>query len=92
MDKQLKSVFKDYVAIGNIAHCTVKEVNLYKKSNKLVVHLVSQNAVDPSELIDFETYLRRKFNSDVEVNVDNVGAHDCTRTTAQRNTAQRNTT
>lgn len=85
MDKQLKSVFKDYISTGNIACCTVKEVNLYKKSNKLVVHLVAQNTVNPSELIDFETYLKRKFNTEIEINIDNVGVHDCAQTTSQRN-------
>ena len=72
MEKLLKDVFKDYVATGNIAHCIVKEVNLYKKSNKLVIHLAAQKTVEPSELIDFEMYLKRKFNSEIEVNIDNA--------------------
>ena len=61
MTKVIKDVFQDYKKDGNILEAEILKMNLFKKSNKLEIELVSQNQLKIKELADFECYLSTRF-------------------------------
>ena len=61
MEKLLKDVFKDFNGSENVLSCKIKEINIFKKTNKLQLDLISDKNVDISELQEFEEFLQEKF-------------------------------
>ncbi len=62
MQKVIKDVFQDFKMESNIQEAQIQKINLYKKSNKLEVEILSQNQLKVQDLADFETYLSTRFN------------------------------
>ena len=62
MQKVIKDVFQDFKKESSIQEAQIQKMNLYKKSNKLEVEILSQNQLKIQDLADFETYLSTRFN------------------------------
>ena len=54
MQKYIKEVFKDYNGKNEILDAEIENVNLYKKTNKLQVKVVSKNRITLDDIEDFE--------------------------------------
>ena len=61
MQKYIKEVFKDYNGKNEILDAEIENVNLYKKTNKLQVKVVSKNRITLDDIEDFEKYLVERF-------------------------------
>ena len=59
--KAVKDVFKDYKINSTMSDCLIKQVNLYKKTSKLIINLESNKKIEAKDLYEFETYLSRRF-------------------------------
>ena len=59
--KALKDIFPDYETDKAILEAKIKNVNLYKKINELVLTLIAQERIDLINLYKFENYLRIRF-------------------------------
>ena len=69
--KLVKQVFKDYETRGRIADCEILSVNIFKKSNKLVIDLKSSDKIQYGEKLEFEYYLKSRFRvSEVQINIE----------------------
>jgi len=63
MQKYIKEVFNDYESIeNNLIDAEIENVNLYKKTNKLQLKVVSSKKISLNEIEDFENYLTNKLN------------------------------
>lgn len=79
MSNVLKNVFKDYTKENNISNCQVENINLFKKTNKLVIYLKSNIGIKLEELDNFEEYLQKKFNvENIEFNINYDIEINCT--------------
>ena len=68
--KKVKDVFKDYEAKGNIQECEIKNINMFKKTNKLSIDLFSKKPVQIGEKLAFQIYLKGKLRvQDAEINI-----------------------
>lgn len=68
----VKDVFKDYKEPNNILDCKIENINLYKKSKKLEINLLSNKRVTLAEIDNFEQYLKQKFQiQKIELNIGN---------------------
>ena len=56
--KTIQEVFKDCENISSILNCEIENMNLYKKSNKLELKLISRQKINIKDISIFETYLR----------------------------------
>ena len=61
MEKILCDVFKDFTSNGNIVFCKIKEINIFKKTNRLELQLISDKNIEISEIQEFEEFLKNKF-------------------------------
>lgn len=69
--KKVKDVFKDYEEKGKITECEIVNINIFKKSNKLVIELNSNSKIQIGERLAFEFYLKSKFRvQDVETKIN----------------------
>ena len=59
--KTIQEVFKDCENISSILSCEIENMNLYKKSNKLELKLISRQKINIKDISIFETYLKKKF-------------------------------
>ena len=59
--KTIEEVFKDYETVGEIQKAKILKVNIYKKTNKLVIQLFSTQYIPIKELLAFEKYLMARF-------------------------------
>ena len=65
-----RDIFKDFNQKNNILDCVIDNINLYKKSNKILIELTSPHKFSIKELMEFEEYLKVKFNvQKIEFNV-----------------------
>ena len=63
MDKTIKEIFKDYNSNSfSLNASKIKNINLYKKSNKIELELISTDVVKAADLYAFERYLEKRFN------------------------------
>ena len=61
--KEVKMVFCDYNADSfALANAKISNVNLYKKTNKLELFLLSDKLIDINEIEKFESYIKKRFN------------------------------
>ena len=70
--KALKDIFKDYETDNAILESKIKNVNLYKKTNELVLTLVAYEKIDLISLYKFENYLKIRFKvKDAKIIIEN---------------------
>lgn len=60
-EKMLKEIFKDFEINSNIINTKIKSINLYKKTNKLEVNLLSDKQIKVKDVGAFEKYLVKRF-------------------------------
>ena len=60
--KSIKDIFPDVETEEAIANSKIKNVNLYKKTNQLVLNLLAPSKIDLIKLYQFENYLKHRFN------------------------------
>ena len=59
--KIIKDVFSDYKNKNSILEAYIQNINLYKKTNKLVLEITSNLFISLKEITDFESYLKLRF-------------------------------
>ncbi len=59
--KAIKDVFSDYKNKNSILEAYIQNINLYKKTNKLVLEITSNLFISLKEITDFESYLKSRF-------------------------------
>lgn len=63
MDKTIKEIFKDYNSNSfSLNAGKIKTINLFKKSNKLEVVIISNDFIKIEDIYSFEQYLKKRFN------------------------------
>ncbi len=62
MSNIARDVFKDFNQKNSILDCVIENINLYKKSNKILIELSSPHKITINELAELEEYLKAKFN------------------------------
>ncbi len=68
--KTVEEIFCDYHTETNLKQASIVKINLFKKSNKLEIDLCSKVYMVPSELLEFDKYLKERFAiENVEINV-----------------------
>lgn len=60
-EKMLKEIFKDFEINSNIINTKIKSINLYKKTNKLEVNILSDKPIKVKDVGAFEKYLIKRF-------------------------------
>lgn len=70
MAKLVKDLFDDIEKnktdnLSNLLECEIKNINLFKKSNKLQITLISNNKISLEEISFFEKYLQNKFQIEI---------------------------
>ena len=69
--KTVGEVFSDYHIESNIIKANIEKINLFKKSNKLEIDLFSHAYIKPNELLEFDKYLKERFNiENIEINMN----------------------
>ena len=61
MQKYIKEVFVDYQKDNPLLEAQIENINLYKKTNKLQVEVISSNQIHINDMEDFENYLTKRF-------------------------------
>ncbi len=61
MQKYIKEVFNDYNLENNLIDTKIENINLYKKTNKLQIKVVSSKQISIKEIESFEEYLVNRF-------------------------------
>ena len=59
--KTIKDIFADYKAETNILNCKIKNINIFKKTNKIILEIYSDEKIELKELVGFEKYLKNRF-------------------------------
>lgn len=60
--RPIKEIFNDYKNKNAILEAYIQNINLYRKSNKLVLEITSNLFISMKELQDFEEYLKTRFH------------------------------
>ena len=61
--KEVKVVFCDYNSDSfALANAKISNVNLYKKTNRLEIFLLSDEIIPIGEIEKFDNYVRKRFN------------------------------
>lgn len=69
MDKTIKEIFRDYDSNSfSLNAGKIKSINLFKKTNKLELVIISEEFIKIEDIYSFEQYLKKRFNI-FEVNV-----------------------
>ena len=69
--KALKDIFPDLEIDKAILETKIRNVNLYKKTNQLVLNLIAQDRIDLISLYKFENYLKIRFKvKDVKIVIE----------------------
>lgn len=68
----VKDIFKDYKEPNNILDAKIENINVFKKSNKLEINLISETRITIDEIDKFEEYLKNRFQiQKVSLNIIN---------------------
>ncbi len=68
----VKDVFKDYKEQSNILDAKIENINLFKKSNKLEINLITEKQITLQEFESFEEYLKQRFQIEkISLNIKN---------------------
>ena len=57
----VKDIFKDYEEQSNILDAKIENINLFKKSNKLEISVITEKQITLKEIEKFEEYLKNRF-------------------------------
>ena len=74
MQKYIKEVFNDYNLENNLIDTKIENINLYKKTNKLQIKVVSSKQISIKEIESFEEYLVNRFKVNkafIDINYEN---------------------
>ncbi len=67
----VKDVFKDYKEENNITNAKIENINLFKKTKKLEIQLLTEKNIKISEISRFEEYLKNRFQiQKVSINIE----------------------
>ena len=69
MPKYVRDVFADYVVENNLIDSEIENINLYKKTNKLQMNVISNQPIGLSDIESFEKYAIKRFGV-VQARVD----------------------
>ena len=70
--KAIKDIFKEYETDKASLEAKIKNVNLYKKTNQLVLTILAANKIDLISLYKFENYLKIRFRvKDAKIIIEN---------------------
>ena len=73
----VKDVFKDYKEQNNIVNAQIENINLFKKSHKLEISLITEKQIALEEIDKFEEYLKIRFQiQNVSLNIKMGGNGD----------------
>ena len=73
MSNIVKDVFKDYEEENNIINAQIENINLFKKSKKLVIKLKTEEPTKIVEISSFEDYLKNRFQiQKVYIEIENA--------------------
>ena len=61
MAKYIKDVFGDYEVDNNLIECEIENINLYKKTNKLQISVISKKQIKIEDIESFEKYVMNRF-------------------------------
>ncbi len=61
MAKYIKDVFSDYTVDNHLIDAEIKNVNLYKKTNKLQISILSSKPIALADMESFENYVIKRF-------------------------------
>ena len=61
MQKFIKDVFGDYSTNSSLIEAEIENINLFKKTNRLQVNIISNKQINISEIDSFEDYLINRF-------------------------------
>ncbi len=61
MAKYIKDVFSDYTVDNHLIDAEIKNVNLYKKTNKLQISILSSKPIALADMESFENYAIKRF-------------------------------
>ena len=68
--KKVKDVFPDFKTDTDLLNTQIKDINLYKKTNKLLLDLLSEERINLKNIYLLENYLKNRFTvNDVEIKV-----------------------
>ena len=71
MPNTVKDVFKDYEKQGNILETQIENINLFKKSKKIEIKLLTEKPIKIQEIASFEEYLITRFQiQKVELHIE----------------------
>lgn len=59
--KKVGEIFSDYTSYETIKQAKIQNMNLYRKTNKLSITLLTDSFLSIKELMDFEAYLKKRF-------------------------------
>lgn len=62
VEKMLKEVFKDFELNSDIINTKIQSINLYKKTNKLEINILSDKPIKLKDVGSFERYLVKRFS------------------------------
>lgn len=57
----VRDVFKDYKEPNNILDSKIENINLFKKSHKIEIDLITEKQITLEEIDRFEEYLKTRF-------------------------------
>ena len=60
MAKYIKDVFNDYIENNNLLDAEIENINLYQKSNKLQISVISSKQIKLADIDNFEKYLKNR--------------------------------
>ena len=67
----VKDVFKDYKEEDNITNAKIENINLFKKTKKLEIQLLTEKNIKIREISRFEEYLKNRFQiQKVSINIE----------------------
>lgn len=70
--KAIKDVFPDFETEKALLNSQIKKANLYRKTNKLLLNLISNDRINLKNVYLLENYLKTRFNvKDVEIKIEN---------------------
>ena len=69
--KKLREVFPDFNSEEELLNSYIKNANLYKKSNKLLLDLASDERINLKNIYTLENYLKSRFSvKDAQIKIE----------------------
>jgi DNA polymerase III alpha subunit (gram-positive type) len=75
MAKYIKDVFNDYIENNNLLDAEIENINLYQKSNKLQISVISSKQIELADIDNFEKYLIKRFKvtkASIDIKYNNI--------------------